>query len=142
MHNTFTTQADVDYVNGEWSMVNSEPGLQTINSKPETFFCLCVNANQYIEDALPPIELFRRNNLQIVLGTDSLASNRSLNILDEIKTIRKFFPLIPLEEMLQWATVNGAKALQMDDQLGSFEVGKKPGVVLINENDLTVQKLI
>jgi cytosine/adenosine deaminase-related metal-dependent hydrolase len=142
VHNTFTTQTDIDYVNGEWSMVNSEPGLQTINSKPETFFCLCVNANQYIEDALPPIELFRSNNLQIVLGTDSLASNHSLNILDEIKTIRKFFPLIPLEEMLQWATLNGAKALQMDDQLGSFEAGKKPGVVLINENDLTVQKLI
>ncbi len=142
VHNTFTTQTDVDYVKGEWSMVNSEPGLQTINSKPETFFCLCVNANQYIEDALPPIELFRSNNLQIVLGTDSLASNHSLNILDEIKTIRKFFPLIPLEEMLQWATLNGAKALQMDDLLGSFEAGKKPGVVLINENDLTVQKLI
>ncbi len=142
VHNTFSTQADVDYVNGEWAMVNSEPGLQTINSKPETFFCLCVNANQYIEDALPPIELFRRNKLQIVLGTDSLASNWSLNILDEIKTIRKFFPLIPLEEMLQWATVNGAKALQMDDQLGSFEAGKKPGVLLINENDLTVKKLI
>ncbi len=65
-----------------------------------------------------------------------------MNILDEIKTIRKFFPLIHLEEMLQWATINGARALQMDDQLGSFETGKRPGVVLINERDLTVQKLI
>ena len=35
--------------------------------------------------------------------------------------------------MLQWATINGARALQMDDELGSFEKGKRPGVVLIEE---------
>ena len=79
--------------------------------------------------------------VKITLGTDSLASNWSLNILDEIKTIQKYFPQITLEEILQWATINGATALQMDDQLGSFETGKKPGVVLIknvsDKNTLT-----
>ena len=68
---------------------------------------------------------------KIVLGTDSLASNHSLSMLDELKTIVHYFPTIPLAELLQWATLNGAKALQMDDTLGSFEKGKKPGVLLI-----------
>jgi cytosine/adenosine deaminase-related metal-dependent hydrolase len=119
VHNTFTRQEDIDYVKRE-----SAPGLEA-----GVFFCLCVNANRYIENAFPPIELLRKNKCAIVLGTDSLASNWSLNITDEIKAIRKNFPSIPLEELLQWATINGAKALQMDKELGSFEKGKKPGVV-------------
>ena len=113
-----------------------------VNDDPQPYFCLCVNANKYIEDTLPPIELFRKNNCLLVLGTDSLASNRSLNILDEIKTIRKNFPSIPLEEILQWATINGAKALQMDSVLGSLKKGKKPGIVLINEENLSAKRLI
>jgi len=131
VHNTFIKQEDVDYVK-----------LETQNSKLKTYFCLCVNANKYIENALPPIEMFRKNKCAIVLGTDSLASNWSLNILDEINTIRKSFPLIRLEETLQWATMNGARALDIDDQFGSFERGKRPGVVLINEGDFSANRLI
>jgi cytosine/adenosine deaminase-related metal-dependent hydrolase len=55
--------------------------------------------------------------------------------LNELKTIQKHNPQIPLEEMLGWATINGARALQMDKHLGSFEKGKKPGVVLIKGID-------
>ena len=80
---------------------------------------------------MPPIQLLIENNCNIVLGTDSLASNYSLNLLDEMKTIQKNFPGIPLEKILQWATINGAKALQMENTLGSFEKDKKPGIVLI-----------
>ena len=42
-------------------------------------------------------------------------------ILDEMKTIQHHFPLVGLEEMLSWATLNGAKALKMDDMLGSLQ---------------------
>ena len=135
VHNTFTKQDDIDFVKGL-----SQP--QTPNSKPQTFFCLCVNANQYIENALPPIELLRKNNCSIVLGTDSLASNWSLSILDEIKTVRQNFPQIPFEEILGWATINGAQALGMDNSLGSFEKGKKPGIILLHEEDLQVKKVL
>jgi cytosine/adenosine deaminase-related metal-dependent hydrolase len=123
VHNTFTNPGDIDFIKH-----------QTSNVEHQTYFCLCVNANLYIENKLPPIEMFRKNDCKIVLGTDSLASNWSLNIWDEIKTIRKNFPAIPSEEMLQWATINGAKALEMDDELGSFEKDKKPGIVLIDPN--------
>ena len=80
---------------------------------------------------MPPINLLRKLQSNILVGTDSLASNHNLSILDELKTITHFFPEIPLAELLQWATFNGAKALQMSDRLGSFEKGKIPGVLLI-----------
>lgn len=131
VHNTFTKQEDLDHIKK----------LQTTNYKLQTFFCLCVNANQYIENALPPIEMLRKNNCTIVLGTDSLASNRGLNISDEIKTIRRYFQSIPSEEVLQWATSNGAKALKMDNELGSFEKNKKPGINLVDDKTLSVKKL-
>jgi cytosine/adenosine deaminase-related metal-dependent hydrolase len=130
VHNTFTKEEDVRF--------GSQ--LSTLNS--QLFFCLCINANQYIEDALPPIEMLRQNNCNIVLGTDSLASNWSLNIADEIKMIRKNFPSVPLEEMLQWATLNGAKALQMENDLGSFEKGKRPGVVHFDETLIFSERLL
>jgi cytosine/adenosine deaminase-related metal-dependent hydrolase len=131
VHNTFITQPDIDFIKRE-----------TKNKKPETFFCLCPNANLYIENALPPVEMLRQNQCTIALGTDSLASNRSLSILDELKTIRQNFPSVPLPELLQWATLNGAKALDMDQELGSFEPGKKPGVLIIKEDLATVKRLV
>lgn len=140
VHNTFTKQEDIDFVNGALRQVQDERPRE--NHKPQTFFCLCINANQYIEGALPPVDLFRKNDCNIVLGTDSLASNWSLSILDEMKTLRKNFPQIPLEEMLGWATLSGAKALGMENEAGSFEKGKKPGAVLVNEADAGVLKIL
>jgi cytosine/adenosine deaminase-related metal-dependent hydrolase len=134
VHNTFTTEEDIRFVQAERENVN---------------WCLCINANQYIEKAVPPVDLMRKYNCSIVIGTDSLASNHSLSILDELKTIRRHFPAIPVNELLGWATCNGAKALQMDQQLGSFEKGKMPGVVLIEhltdgeiDTETTVRRLL
>ena len=120
VHNTFTKQRDIDFIKRYQKRFE------------ETYFCICINANQYIENTLPPIELLRENNCNLVLGTDSLASNHSLHLLDEIKAIQKNFPDISLIELLQWATINGAKALSIQNEFGSFEKGKKPGVVCLN----------
>ena len=116
VHNSFTSVEDIVAVQKDM---------------PNSFWCICANANQYIEQTMPPIELLRSQKTNIIIGTDSYASNWSLNILDEIKTIQQHLPHIPFEELLGWATINGAKALQMDKHLGSFEKGKKPGIVLI-----------
>jgi aminodeoxyfutalosine deaminase len=94
----------------------------------------------YIENTLPQVDLFLKNNVNIILGTDSLASNHQLNILEEIKTIVKSFPGIETETLLKWATINGAKALRMDNVIGSFEKGKTPGVNLIE--NLEGEKII
>ena len=104
------------------------------------YWCLCPNANKYISQQLPDIDLLMKNDCKIVLGTDSLASNHQLSMLEEIKTIHQHFPHIEIEKMLTWATINGAKALQMDTLLGSFEKGKKPGVILL-ENFTSSRRL-
>lgn len=94
-------------------------------------WCICINANLYIENKIPPIEMLLMNFCPVVLGTDSYSSNWQLSITREIQSVRNHFPSVPLEIVLQWATSNGAKALKWDQDLGSFEKGKKPGVVLI-----------
>jgi len=122
VHNTFVHEPDLIYCNqSDW--------------KHALFFCLCPNANQYIENQLPPVDLLQKHKVTIVIGTDSLASNHRLSVLEEIKTIAKKFPDIPLEEMLQWCTINGARALKLEQSMGSFEKGKKPGVVLIENTE-------
>ncbi|HEX8279654.1 MAG TPA: amidohydrolase family protein [Segetibacter sp.] len=129
VHNTFTKEQDVTFV-------------KNARSANSVSFCLCVNANQYIEQSIPPIDILREQECNIVLGTDSLASNWSLSILDEMKTIQNKFPSIPLEELLGWATINGAQALQMNDKLGSFEKGKQPGIVLLHNLDVNQKEIL
>jgi cytosine/adenosine deaminase-related metal-dependent hydrolase len=65
------------------------------------------------------------------VGTDSYASNDELSILSELKVIAASAQQIPVEALLTWATKNGAEALNFHS-LGSFEKGKKPGVILLN----------
>lgn len=121
VHNTFTSLEDLKIAN---------PFLSKI------YWVLCPNANLYIENHLPDLKLLREHELNIALGTDSLASNSRLSILEEIKTISSHFPEIKLEELIEWGTLNGAKALNFSNQLGSLEVGKKPGINLISTLDL------
>jgi aminodeoxyfutalosine deaminase len=139
VHNVCTSEEDIQF----------QQQLSSGDNAGAVHYCLCPNANLYITNTLPDINLLIKHQCNIVLGTDSLASNHQLNILEEIRTLQKAFPDITLQTMLQWATINGARALQMDKELGSFEKGKKPGVVLIDgikDNSLaeeyTVRRLL
>ena len=96
---------------------------------------LCPRSNAYISGIEPSaVELLRSfgDNINICIGTDSLASNWSLSMVEELKRFRN----IPLAELLQWATINGAKALGIADKYGSIEVGKCSGIVNIKGADL------
>jgi cytosine/adenosine deaminase-related metal-dependent hydrolase len=121
VHNTFMSGDDLDFALAH----AAEHGLQLV-------ICLCINANLYIEDRVPPIQQFLNKGCRIVLGTDSYSSNWQLSIGSEIASVRKQFPFIPEEQVLQWATLNGARALGWDDELGSFEAGKKPGLTVLD----------
>ncbi|MGH2644438.1 MAG: amidohydrolase family protein, partial [Chitinophagaceae bacterium] len=114
VHNTFTDESDI---------------LFAKKTGKKLFWCLCPNANIYIENRMPPVELLLKQDVKIILGTDSLASNHRLSILEEIKTLRKYFPHVKLETMLIWATKNGAEALHCANKYGSFEKGKTPGIL-------------
>lgn len=99
------------------------------------FWAICPLSNLFIHNALPPLELLRRHNAAITIGTDSLSSNSLLSIADEIKCIHRYFPAIPLTQILEWSSYNGARFLGIESRFGSFEVGKRPGVVLIDNID-------
>ena len=134
VHNTYMPEEDIVWAN----TYANENGLKLI-------YCLCPNANLYIENRLPPVELFIKHHCILVLGTDSYSSNWQLNMAKEIQAVistPRFENVASLVDVLQWATINGARALQWDDDLGSFEKGKRPGVALINKNDWTATRLI
>ena len=98
-------------------------------------WCFCPNANAYIENKLPKVELFIGQGYNLTLGTDSLASNGSLCILSEMRTLQKKFPLLSTARLIEWGTLNGAKYLGIDDEKGTLEVGKMPGLNLITGLD-------
>lgn len=129
VHNTFISEEDIVFAKEQAARY----GLTIV-------YCVCPNANLYIEKALPPIDLLLKHGCLIVLGTDSYSSNRQLSIAAEIKTLLHHLPHIPLETQLQWATDNGAIALKKRE-LGAFERGKEPGVVLLNKEDFSVRRL-
>jgi aminodeoxyfutalosine deaminase len=134
VHNVTTNKEDLDYIaSGE---------LLPIAIGTNLFFCVCPNANTYIGNPLPDIDLLRQYQAAITVGTDSLASNNQLSILAELQTIRRHFPRIETKELLQWATLNGARALQLDDVIGSFEPGKKPGVLIVSKDLTGVERLL
>jgi cytosine/adenosine deaminase-related metal-dependent hydrolase len=121
VHNTFIPEEDISF-----ALTHAKNYLSGIH------FCICANANLYIENTMPPIEMLMKHGVDIVLGTDSYSSNWQLSIASEIRTIREKNPSIPLQTILQCATINGAKALGREDLLGIFEKGKRPGIVLID----------
>lgn len=119
VHNTFSSKEDVAYAS---------------SIHPRLYWCLCPNANLYIENKLPDVAMLHSAGLKITLGTDSLASNHQLSILDEMRVLQEQLDL-PFELLLGWATLNGASFLGVDQQFGSFESGKQPGINLIENMD-------
>lgn len=94
-------------------------------------WALCPESNRYISDDRPPVELLRQSGCRIGIGTDSLASARSLSIIDNLRLIDN----VPLNELLTWATKGGAEALGIE-HLGEIAIGKRPGIVVIRDADL------
>ncbi|MBL6657348.1 MAG: amidohydrolase family protein [Flavobacteriales bacterium] len=110
VHNTFTTKEDIHWVSKNFDNV---------------FWATCPKANIYIEDALPTYDFFIEKKAKMTYGTDSLASNDTLSILEEMKTIKSS---VSLDKSIEWACKNGAEFLQIDECFGTFEKGKSPGI--------------
>ena len=100
-------------------------------------WALCPESNRYISDAKPPVEMLRSMGSHIAIGTDSLASARELSMIENMRLLGD----IPLAEMLTWATKNGAEAMGLSSKIGTIEVGKSPGLVLVEDVDLHNMRL-
>lgn len=105
------------------------------------FWVVCPLSNQYLEGRLPDLDLLKRMGCTIAIGTDSLASNTILSVLEEMKAIMGNFPDVTLEDVVSWACLNGAQALGFQEELGSIAPGKKPGLNLIYDLDLRMMRL-
>jgi aminodeoxyfutalosine deaminase len=125
VHNTFADEATVD----------------AVSNRGNLFWCLCPNSNIHITGRIPPAAMLREKGCTIVIGTDSLASNDRLSILSEMITLQEAFPEISLQEIVAWATINGARAIGTENIHGSIEPGKRPGLLLIENCDLSALRL-
>ena len=127
VHNTFTDKNSIELATKTFS---------------NPFWALCPLSNIFIHKALPPVEMLRREKAAITLGTDSLSSNRVLSMIEEMKIIQRYFPSVPLNEIIGWATINGAKFLGKESELGSIETGKRPGIVLLENLEIENFRLL
>jgi len=116
--------------------------ISEVLKRDNTYWCLCPGSNRYIEGRIPPVEMMIMLGCEIVIGTDSLASNKKLCILSELKILQEQIPSLGLEELVSWATINGAKALGEDQNYGKIEPGMKPGLLLLQDVDLQNFKLL
>jgi cytosine/adenosine deaminase-related metal-dependent hydrolase len=71
-----------------------------------------------------PLRDALRRRINVAVGTDSRASNPDLNVLEELRQIRRSFPGLSPKTILEMGTINGARALQRADQLGTLSPGK------------------
>ena len=99
------------------------------------YWAICPLSNIFIHNALPPVPLMRRNGLAITVGTDSLSSNDDLDMVKELVCIRQNFSETPMNEILVWACLNGARFLSKEKALGSLTPGKTPGIVFVSNVD-------
>ena len=120
VHNVTLKQDDIDAANKVMKNV---------------YWAICPLSNIFIHNALPPVELMRRNELKICLGTDSLSSNDDLDMMKELVCLHDNFPEVPMSELFTWACLNGAEFLGKEKQLGTLAPGSRPGIVLVSGLD-------
>ena len=98
----------------------------------------CPKSNLKLGCGIAPILAMEQKGLNIALGTDGAASNNELDMLGEAKMAsllakgsNRSATVLPAETCLEMATLNGARALGLEDEIGSLEVGKTADIVAI-----------
>jgi len=91
----------------------------------------CPRSNQWVGVGYPPVERFYKSGVNVAIGTDSLASVEDLNLFSELKTLRWLAPGIPAAKLLESATLTGARALGLGDELGSLTPGKRAEMIAV-----------
>ena len=118
MHNTFATEQDLDII---------------LNNFKDAWFCFCPSSNLFINNKLANIPLFYTKTSNILIGTDSICTNKEMDLFNDIDIILKNYPDLKIEQLLMAATINGARFLNIEKQYGSIEKNKKPGLIQIED---------
>ena len=77
--------------------------------------------------------MFYKKISNILIGTDSVCTNKEMDLFNDIDIILKNYPELKIEQLLMAATINGAKFLNIEKQYGSIEKNKKPGLIQIED---------
>jgi 5-methylthioadenosine/S-adenosylhomocysteine deaminase len=95
-------------------------------------------SNMKLADGVAPIPDYLQEGVTVSLGTDGAASNNTLDLFDSMKAcallhkIHRMDPcVLPAERVLELATIQGARALGMEKEIGSLEVGKRADLILL-----------
>ena len=106
----------------------------------------CPESNMKLGSGFAPIAEMLKQGVNVALGTDGAASNNDLDMFGEMRTaafIAKGYTgdptVLPAEEILKMATLNGAKALGLDQEIGSLEPGKSADIISIDLNSFLLQ---
>ncbi len=130
VHNTYTAEEEI---------------VAALKRRPKLSWCLCPSANLFITGDLPPVEALFRNDAHVTIGTDSLASNQKLSVLNELKLISKNFPMVPFATLVKWSTLNGAEFLGVANRFGKIKPGMNPGLVSLhglNHDELVLHEQV
>lgn len=103
----------------------------------------CPRSNAKFGHGFAPIGKFRAAGVALGLGTDSVASNNVCDVLGEARfaafVSRNFGNFITAAEALEMATLGGAKALGLEDQIGTIEPGKRADIMAVSLDGLHQQ---
>jgi 5-methylthioadenosine/S-adenosylhomocysteine deaminase len=99
----------------------------------------CPQSNMKLASGTCPVSKLMSMGVNVALGTDSAASNNDLNLFSEMKTAALLAKLqsgdataLPAADALAMATINGARALGMENSIGSLEVGKQADLIAVD----------
>lgn len=102
----------------------------------------CPESNLKLASGLCPVAQLQRAGINVALGTDGAASNNDLDLFGELKTAALLAKLVANDagaldahQALRMATINGARALGLDSEIGSLEVGKAADIIAVNLAD-------
>jgi 5-methylthioadenosine/S-adenosylhomocysteine deaminase len=101
----------------------------------------CPTSNSNLACGIAPVKRMLENRIMVGLGTDSAASAAMTDILSEMKIVRQFQNIkyceteaIASTDVLRMATINAARCLGLEKEIGSIEEGKKADIVILNYN--------
>ena len=98
---------------------------------------LCPRSNARLGVGVAPIESYLCQEVNLALGTDSMASNDSLSLWDEMAYAREVYgPTLSPVMLLAMATINGARALRVDDRLGALQSGTAASFQVLKPHQL------
>ena len=108
----------------------------------------CPQSNLKLANGFCPVVKFIENEVNVALGTDSAASNNTLDLFSEIKSASLLAKAVSgdaasldAHAALRMATINGAKALAWDNEIGSLESGKQADIIAVKIDSISQQPL-